>query len=185
MIEIWINLDNDAQRGDTVIAVSNTGLMKCKNGKIKEIPLRRAIYVNGKLIFIYRILAKAFIPNPDNKPFVDHITHDRTKIDYPLNDIRNLRWCTNKENCNFEEAIENKRNAKLGTTLTEEHKNNISKSLKGKDYLKYWQGKEFTEEHRKKLSEAHKRENLSAETRRKLSESVKRGWIKRKARKKS
>ena len=168
MTEMWINLDNNANRGDTVIAVSNTGLMKCKNGEIKEIPLRRAVYVNGKLILIYRILAETFIPNPDNKPFVDHITHDRTKIDYPLNDIRNLRWCTCKENNNFDEGIENKRNAKLGTTLTEEHKNNISKAVKGKDYLKYWQGKK-----------------MSNETKEKMSESAKRGWIKRKTRKKA
>lgn len=166
MTEMWIKLDNNAQRGDTVIAVSNTGLMKCKNGEIKEIPLRRAVRVSGKLTLIYRILAEAFIPNPDNKPFVDHITHDRTKIDYPLNNIRNLRWCTCKENCNFEEAIENKSNAKLGTTLTEEHKTNISKALKGKDSLKYWLGKK-----------------MSNETREKMSESAKLGWIKRKAKK--
>ena len=165
MTEMWINLDNNAHRGDTVIAVSNTGLMKCKNGEIKEIPLRRAVYVRGKLILIYRILAEAFIPNPDNKPQVDHITHNPENMN--VNDIRNLRWCTNKENSNFPESIENKRKAKLGTTLTEEHKNNISKAIKGKDYLKYWQGKK-----------------MSNETKEKMSESAKRGWIKRKARKK-
>jgi hypothetical protein len=168
MTDIWINLDNNAHRGDTVIAVSNTGLMKCKNGEIKEIPLRRAVYVRGKLILIYRILAEAFIPNPDNKPFVDHITHDRTKIDYPLNDIRNLRWCTCKENNNFNEGIENKRKAKLGTHHTLEHNKHISESMKGNPKLAVWKNKK-----------------RSDKTRKKMSESAKIGWEKRRERKKA
>lgn len=75
---------------------------------------------------------------------------------------------SNKENSNFPESIENKRKAKLGTTLTEEHKNNISKAVKGKDYLKYWKGKKMADE-----------------TRKKMSESAKIGWEKRRARKKA
>ncbi len=166
MTEIWVKLNNNANRGDTIVEISNTGLMKCKNGIIKPIPLRQATYYNGKLTLISRILAITFIPNPENKPQVDHITHNPENMN--VNDIRNLRWCTNKENSNFPESIENKRKAKLGTTLTEEHKNNISKAVKGKDYLKYWQGKK-----------------MSNETKQKMSESAKRGWIKRKARKKA
>lgn len=142
--------------------------MKCKNGEIKEIPLRRAVYIDGKLTLIYRILAEIFIPNPDNKPCVDHKTHDRAKIDYLLNDIRNLRWCTYKENNNFDEGLENKRNVKLGKTLSEEHKRHISEAVKGQEYLKYWKDKK-----------------MSTETREKMSESAKLGWIKRKARKKA
>lgn len=48
-----------------------------------------------KLIPIHRIVAKAFIPNPDNKPCIDHINRDRTD-----NRVENLRWCTLKENMN-------------------------------------------------------------------------------------
>ena len=40
-------------------------------------------------------MANTFIPNPDNKPFVDHINHD--KSDYH---ISNLRWVTVAENNN-------------------------------------------------------------------------------------
>ena len=93
MTEMWINLDNNAHRGDTVIAVSNTGLMKCKNGEIKEIPLRRAVYVRGKLILIYRILAEAFIPNPNSYPEVNHIDENRQN-----NCRANLEWCTRLQN---------------------------------------------------------------------------------------
>lgn len=44
---------------------------------------------------LHRIVAEAFIPNPDNKPEVDHI--NRNKSD---NRVSNLRWATRKEQCN-------------------------------------------------------------------------------------
>ena len=44
---------------------------------------------------IHRIVADAFIPNPENKPCVDHIDTNRTN-----NNVDNLRWVTYKENAN-------------------------------------------------------------------------------------
>lgn len=49
------------------------------------------------------MVANAFIPNPDNKPYVDHIDGVRYH-----NFVENLRWCTQKENMNYELAIRNK-----------------------------------------------------------------------------
>ncbi len=45
-----------------------------------------------KHLFIHRLLAEHFIPNPENKPTVDHINRIRGD-----NRLCNLRWATSKE----------------------------------------------------------------------------------------
>ena len=50
---------------------------------------------NGKLnrFYIHRLVALAYIPNPENKPQVDHIDQNKTN-----NHLSNLRWASIKEN---------------------------------------------------------------------------------------
>ena len=53
------------------------------------------LYKNGimKNFYIHRLIAYAFIPNPENLPCIDHIDRDRTN-----NSISNLRWVSRSNN---------------------------------------------------------------------------------------
>lgn len=63
----------------------------------------------SKTFTLHRLIAKAFIPNPENKRFIDHINTIRTD-----NRIENLRWVTAKENANNSITLmKNRESAKL------------------------------------------------------------------------
>ena len=55
---------------------------------------------------IHRLMAEAFIDNPNNYPCIDHINGIRDD-----NRVENLRWCTNKMNVNYELAKKNRSEA--------------------------------------------------------------------------
>ena len=56
---------------------------------------------------VHRLVAQAFVPNPDNKPFVNHIDCDPSN-----NAASNLEWCTPKENVAWMDKL-NRRNSKV------------------------------------------------------------------------
>ena len=47
-----------------------------------------------KMCRIHRLVAEAYLPNPENLPQVDHIDNDKTH-----NYVNNLQWITNRDNC--------------------------------------------------------------------------------------
>ena len=82
--------------------VSNFG--NVKNSKTNKI-LKPSTHMGGyKLInlskngdvknfTVHRLVGKAFLKNPDNKPKVDHIDNNPAN-----NNVKNLRWCSQKDN---------------------------------------------------------------------------------------
>lgn len=62
---------------------------------------------------IHRLVAEAFIPNPNNLPFINH------KDECPLNNhVSNLEWCTAKYNSNYGTILERKSKSLKGHRTT-------------------------------------------------------------------
>lgn len=166
--------------GHRVYEVSNLGRVKC-NSEIIE-PYMNGKYLSIGTFFIHRAVAELFVPNPENKPVIDHINTDRLD-----NRAENLRWVTTKENCNNPLTRRHYSESKRGRVITAEWKQKISETRKGKlmseetkrkisDTLTGKHRKPHSEETKRKISEAHKgksRRPFSEEHKQKLSEALK------------
>ena len=81
----------------------------CKNGKQKTKK-------------IHRLVAEAFIPNPDNLPCINHKDENKQN-----NEIDNLEFCTYKYNTNYGTGIERRRKKRSKPVLQFDLNNNFIK----------------------------------------------------------
>ena len=129
MVEVWkdIIIEKNGVLYDFTgkYQVSNLGRVRSLNykhtgeirvlkpGKRKDRYLHVRLYVDGKqkMFYIHRLVATAFIPNPDNLPVVNH------KDENPSNCcVDNLEWCTQEYNANYgtrNERVKEKKSKKV------------------------------------------------------------------------
>ena len=75
----------------------------CKNSKQKGLR-------------IHRLVAEAFIPNPNNYSQVNHIDENKSN-----NKVDNLEWCTCKNNINYEEGIKKRSKSRCRKVIFKEN----------------------------------------------------------------
>lgn len=122
-----------------------------KHGKIlsycldkRGYPFVRLYDSNNKCnrIKIHRLVGKAFIPNPDNLPCINHKDEIKTN-----NTVDNLEWCTHLYNNLYGTHLEKIRCANKGRIFSIETRRKISEAKKGYH---------VSEATKKKLSELNK-----------------------------
>ena len=97
-----------------VVKRANSTNLSVKERLLKERPNHKGYKMvslskngKGKFCTIHRLVAKAFIPNPQNLPQVNHKDEDKMN-----NHADNLEWCTNKYNINYNNGAAIKRGVK-------------------------------------------------------------------------
>lgn len=115
--ETWVYVRNSTVKKN-IVAFSNRGNVMYGDGRIKAFGMYSRIILNGKQYMLSHLVAEHFAPCSDkSKILVDHITHSPEGMN--INDVRNLRWCTHKENSNFGEAKLNMSQSTTGVARTE------------------------------------------------------------------
>lgn len=144
IIEIWKDIPNY----EGIYQVSNIGnvksLSRLSNGRVLKEKILKfyiahkrggykivGLHKNNKMkhIPIHRLVALTFIPNPENKPQIDHINGIRTE-----NTIENLRWVTPKENANNPLTLINNSLSKQGKVRPDFVKEKIRKTINSSEY---------------------------------------------------
>lgn len=105
----------------------------------------------GRRWRVHRLVALAFIPNPEDKPCINHIDCNRQN-----NNVENLEWCTQKENSRHASRL-GRITGMLGHSHTSETKLKISSAKKGYKQDDEWIAKRVANRNYKPRTEEQKR----------------------------
>lgn len=97
---------------------------------------RVGLWKNGvcKHYGVHRLVALAFLPNPENKPCVGHLkTMTNGLEDKTANEVWNIAWMTYQENSHYGTCIDRIIASQKGRTFTDEHRKNLSEGLKNSE----------------------------------------------------
>lgn len=138
------SLSNNKTRKERILKpnIDNKGyktVCLCMNGNVKR-------------FLIHRLVAIAFIPNPNNCPIINHMDENSKN-----NHVSNLEWCTYKYNNNY--GTKPKRMSEI-MKVKMAGENNPMYGRTGDKNPFY--GKHHTEEAKMKISKAHKGLNARA-----------------------
>lgn len=175
MSEQW----KDVEGYERIYQISTLGNLRRLAGEIeterglRRLPARmkKAVLVDGYLYYslsanninkrfaAHRLVATAFIPNPDNKPDVNHLNGNKTD-----NRVENLEWCTRSENMQHAMSMglwsqydrHGEKNPMYGKHHSNDAKRKIARVHLGTRHSEEAKKKMSETRHNMKLSEIHK-----------------------------
>ena len=83
-------------QGRPIGTVGPGGYITCSIQYVRNNPAPGIAKTYRKTVYVHRLIAEAFIPNPEQKKQIAHINEDKTD-----NRVSNLCWATAKENCDM------------------------------------------------------------------------------------
>lgn len=92
------SLDHYASNGKKEILYKGKTLQQQKHKKTGYLSVELSKNNKQKRIMVHRLVARAFIDNPNKMPCINHIDEDKTN-----NKAQNLEWCNHKYNNNYGE----------------------------------------------------------------------------------